>query len=828
MISEMIDKNKFPDQDRRTISGHCLRKLFLGVFIVLLSTTCRSQEFVHARLLTPTKADSVEENAIHVFQVESSRRTLRSWTAEEAAVVGEKKTLICLGRMEQIPELLPAPLRKMWLAALPKVAAPPAEGYTIRTLSASQLTAIVVAGNDNRGLLFGIGYLLRKMELSPNHAILTEAINLSSAPEFPVRGHQIGYRFKNNSYDAWTLPMLEQHIRELALFGTNTIQLITPHSDDAPSSPLFPAPALETTIGLSRILDRYGLDCDIFYPELRKDYADPAQVEAELKDFEELFRQLPRVDAVYVPGGDPGHTAPKDLFPLLEKEAAVLHKYHPRATMWVSAQGFSSAWYHDFYELMDQHPRWLTGVFFGPQSRESLEQQRQRIPREYPIIFYPDIGHTMHAQFPVPEWDPAFAITEGREPINPRPEDETTMFRHFAPYQQGFITYSEGTNDDVNKFLWTQLGWSQKNSPKEILGDYSRFFLGPKIGPESSESFTQGLFELEKNWRGPLLENAAIEATLLHFQRLEAEATPEQKTNWRFEALLYRAYYDAFLRSRLRSYREEEAKALHLLDSAQTIGSQQAIQQATASLETALSPEQSQLRQHIFSLADSLYQHCRIQLSVKKYGASAIERGANLDRVDASLNDRNWLLKQFSKIETLPTEEARRKALQAIVHWADPVPGTLYDDLGEPAKEPHLVRGTSFAEDPEMYDRAIDGIADKTPDDGWRYSWVSYAETLYEDPIELKYQHLDPNTHYKLRITYAGEDYALPIRLVANDRIEIHPPLPRDINPKIVEFDIPSSATQTGELDLKWTRPSGLGGSGRGHQVAEVWLIPQK
>jgi len=38
-------------------------------------------------------------------------------------------------------------------------------------------------------------------------------------------------------------------------------------------------------------------------------------------------------------------------------------------------------------------------------------------------------------------------------------------------------------------------------------------------------------------------------------------------------------------------------------------------------------------------------------------------------------------------------------------------------------------------------------------------------------------------------------------------------------------FDIPLEATKTGELTLKWNRPTGLGGSGRGVQVAEVWLM---
>jgi hypothetical protein len=126
-----------------------------------------------------------------------------------------------------------------------------------------------------------------------------------------------------------------------------------------------------------------------------------------------------------------------------------------------------------------------------------------------------------------------------------------------------------------------------------------------------------------------------------------------------------------------------------------------------------------------------------------------------------------------------------------------------------------------------LYKSAIDGIADRIPDDGWRLSWITYAETLYDEPLELNYEGLNQKAHYKVRITYAGEDYSLPIRLVANHTLEIHPPLPRDTNPKIVEFPIPAEATSTGTLDLEWTRPPNMGGSGRGHQVAEVWLIPE-
>ena len=92
--------------------------------------------------------------------------------------------------------------------------------------------------------------------------------------------------------------------------------------------------------------------------------------------------------------------------------------------------------------------------------------------------------------------------------------------------------------------------------------------------------------------------------------------------------------------------------------------------------------------------------------------------------------------------------------------------------------------------------------------------------------LELKYSDLDTHRTYRVRVTYAGEDYALPLRLVANGSIEIHPARLRKANPETVEFSIPERAVADGTLNLVWTGPKGSGGSGRGRLVAEVWLLP--
>ena len=68
-----------------------------------------------------------------------------------------------------------------------------------------------------------------------------------------------------------------------------------------------------------------------------------------------------------------------------------------------------------------------------------------------------------------------------------RPVGEATIFRHYQTYSNGFVTYSEGCNDDVNKFVWSGLGWNPDADVKDILRDYSRFF----VGPNTAESFAR-------------------------------------------------------------------------------------------------------------------------------------------------------------------------------------------------------------------------------------------------------------------------------------------------------------------------------------------------
>jgi len=57
------------------------------------------------------------------------------------------------------------------------------------------------------------------LEMSRDRVSVSGDIKIATAPRYPLRGHQIGYRPKTNSYDAWTLAMWEQYYRDMIVFG---------------------------------------------------------------------------------------------------------------------------------------------------------------------------------------------------------------------------------------------------------------------------------------------------------------------------------------------------------------------------------------------------------------------------------------------------------------------------------------------------------------------------------------------------------------------------------------------------------------------------------
>jgi hypothetical protein len=107
----------------------------------------------------------------------------------------------------------------------------------------------------------------------------------------------------------------------------------------------------------------------------------------------------------------------------------------------------------------------------------------------------------------------------------------------------------------------------------------------------------------------------------------------------------------------------------------------------------------------------------------------------------------------------------------------------------------------------------------------WRRSWCTVAETRFEMPLVMKYEGLDRGQQYRIKVTYAG-DRDVKVRLAAGKDIELHPWMNKPLPTQPFECDLPAGATADGTLTLTFEQEPGGGGSGRGCQVAEVWVMP--
>jgi len=550
-----------------------------------------------------------------------------------------------------------------------------ADGYAIWIDSSKRGAAtICLAGHDDRGALYAVGRLLRMLEMGRDKVLVDAGVKVATAPKYALRGHQMGYRAKTNSYDAWTVEKWEQYYRDMIVFGLNAVEIVPPVTDDLPDSSVMPKKPMDMMIAQSKLADDYGLEVWIWYPAMefrgkKREKISPELMELAIKNRDDVLSKLPRVDAVFVPSGDPGEVHPRYLFPHMKEHKKVLNKYHPDAEIWSSVQNYDDesatmGWIKAFYGWLNSDKvDWFDGVVFGPATEISLREMRRDVPKRFPIRRYPDITHSRSCQYEVDNWDNALESTLGREPINPRPRAYAKIFRKIQQYSIGFISYSEGCNDDVNKIIWSCLGWDPQMKVDDILVEYSKYFISDRY----KETFAMGLLGLERNWKGSLKNNDGVLETLKLFQSMERKATPQDKLNWRFQQGLYRAYYDAYIKLRLDYETELENKALAILKTAGEVGSAKALDTAEAMLNKADDYRtNSELRARVFELAEALFQSIGMQTSVPRYRAKQISRGANLDMIDIPLNHGVSLKEAFAEVRKMDSEEQKLARIASI------------------------------------------------------------------------------------------------------------------------------------------------------------------
>lgn len=721
------------------------------------------------------------------------------------------------------------------------------EGFRIKVIDGEGKKRLMVLGKDERGEFYGMARILRNISAKPGEISCSRKISdISMTPEYPLRGHQLGYRDKNNTYSAWTIQDYERYIRDMALFGANAIELLPPKTDDTLFSSTFVEDPFELMIEVSKIIHSYNMDVWLWYPNVGQDYENLECMYKELREREKIFGALPYLDAILVPLGDPGSLWPTKAMQVTEEFVKIMHKYHPEAGVWVAPQHFQPepGWYDDFYAAIEKQPEWITGVCFAPWEQHEITEMQRRLPERYKynIRNYPDISHNTNCQFPVPMWDNAFALTLGREGNNARPKAMKYIHNMIEPYTCGTITYSEGIHDDINKIVWCDQDFDSTSEVSDTLKDYVRLFINPDI----TEALADLILRSEDSWTGSILENTVIDQVYEDMLQLDGAVDEKTRKNYRYQMIKLRIFTDYWTKYKYSSDQRNESKAREILSLVEISGSKYTIKEARSVLNLSKdTPEMNDLLKEMQKLADSLYEKCGIQLTVTQHGGQRWIRGAYLETAQMPLNEYQYLMLRFREIEKMEKEEDRVQALLELNQREHPGEGNIYCNLGTFEGFKHVTQWKTWREDPGYLQNPIKdhsiysimGLFHQMKD--WYYEfpmplkWAWNATVLYGTPLEVTFDGLNPKKKYMVKVFYPNTflkavhhmqkpEEDTECNFWAGEEL-IATSIPRKEMKSDVtwDYELPQKSYASGTVRLKWQ----VYGTLKAFAVSEIWII---
>lgn len=499
---------------------------------------------------------------------------------------------------------------------------------------------IVITAHRLRSLIYGFAEFLKKTVFENGRIYLVKNISIKRTPSMKIRGHQLSYTDMNNTVDMWGKEEYGRYIRDLMLFGTNMVEADSGVREE--TSVLMRYSQKEMLIAMSEICVEYDIDLSVWHELWSKD-----SDEETIEKMHALYDDLPKLDVLFPPGGDPGDMQGEAFVQRCVKMKRELQKVFPKIQMWPSAQAPHEYpdWGERFVKEMAKLPEEIDGVIYGPNHAMPLDELRRKIDKRYPIRLYPDIGHNVRCETPVhfdrDDWHYALASTLSREAVNPRPSEYRQYHRITRQYAVGSVTYSEGVNDDVNKFIWGAMDLDFNYDLRECVQDYCRtFFPGA-----DTDAIAELIISLEQNWSCDPKENGNIQPNFEGFVTL-SENYPELMKNWRFVLHLFRAYCDKIVRDRRIFETELITEAEILIRKGDVAG-------AIDILRTDFSDEYKLNRTKIDELAEMLFNQIGIQLDVEHYHGMKWERGCTLMTIDNPVTDRRYLLR---KLEENPSD----------------------------------------------------------------------------------------------------------------------------------------------------------------------------
>lgn len=441
----------------------------------------------------------------------------------------------------------------------------PAEAYRL----VSQRGAVRVAGGSARGLMYGVGKLLRTSRYGETWELSTW--RGTSAPTGTLRGVYFASHF-HNWYHQADEAEITRYLEDLALWGVNAVMVIFPMINlqgwDDPQA----GPAMEMvrryarairglgmqfvtglnntmfigapdTIRATRLPDPTGRRGNSGHPICPSNPAGHAYL---VENSRRLFEKLTDVGldglchwpydeggcacAQCQPWGSNGYLRlsrdltrlGREYFPNLKSVLSTWMFDTPPEGEWA---GLSAA--------LKQDRSWVDFILADSHEDFPRYPLDVEVPGGLPLLNFPEIS--MWGNSP---W--------GGVGANPLPRRFQRLWDQVRGKVTGGFPYSEGIYEDLNKAVVAQFYWDPSRRATETLVEYAAYEFG--AGPTTLADFLALVEALEdtasRKYRKEPVERATVERARQFAEALHAFLPEWGKRNWRWELLHLRAILD--------------------------------------------------------------------------------------------------------------------------------------------------------------------------------------------------------------------------------------------------------------------------------------------
>jgi len=438
----------------------------------------------------------------------------------------------------------------------------PAEGYEIVARGEQTLR---VLGADQRGLLYGLGKLLRDGRYD-HGGFTVGAWRGRSAPDCSFRALYAATHFMN-FYEAAPVEEVRTYVEDLALWGVNTVVGHFPTWNFQSLADPAARRNLDRLREIFRVAKRLGLQVGLVqcpnqgfanapaewraaaFPDplgrrgkfgVNCCASQPSSQRYLLELYDRLFAEFADLGLDYLVlwPYDEGGCGCAECWPWGAKG-------FPKVARQVAAAGRSrfpalksvlSTWVYDtppagewegLNHALGPNPIWPDFILADSHTDFPRYPLEHGAPGKLPLLNFPEIS--MWGRSP---W--------GGYGANPLPNRIEQLWRQTQGKLSGGMPYSEGIFEDLNKTMCFQLYWRKDRSPESIAREYLAF----EYSPDLVEDLWKVVCDLEATWLDRGLKS--VEAWQV-IQAAESRLTPQAKSAWRWRIFRLRAQIDAEL-----------------------------------------------------------------------------------------------------------------------------------------------------------------------------------------------------------------------------------------------------------------------------------------